>query len=111
MEVYRTEGYWSLAVVREFEEFGFTYTVELPDGRMKYMVVRHRDPLPWLCTMLFRPARPPPTCIHQFHGALRLRDAFATEHSALARVKLRQEEEDLRTPELPVIEEVPDEDM
>ncbi|KAL1512413.1 hypothetical protein AB1Y20_005669 [Prymnesium parvum] len=38
VEVYRTDGYWSLATVREFEPYGFTYTVELEDGRMKYLV-------------------------------------------------------------------------
>jgi len=38
VEVCRTDGTWSLAVVREFEEYGFTYTVELEDGRIKYMV-------------------------------------------------------------------------
>jgi len=38
VEAYRSDGSWSLATVREFEEYGFTYTVELMDGRMKYMV-------------------------------------------------------------------------
>ncbi|KAL3909762.1 MAG: hypothetical protein SGPRY_009313 [Prymnesium sp.] len=42
VEVYRTDGYWSSATVCDFEEYGFTYTVELDDGRMKYMVVSPR---------------------------------------------------------------------
>jgi len=38
IEVYRTDGTWSIAKVNEFDDCSFTYTIELEDGRLKYCV-------------------------------------------------------------------------
>ena len=38
MEVLRSDGYWSLCTLQEYDWRGVTYTVALDDARLKYFV-------------------------------------------------------------------------
>ena len=50
VEVFRTDGTWSLATVTDYDGEGCTYTVALPDGREKHLLEESEMRIPRFLT-------------------------------------------------------------